>query len=141
MTFKKLIIAGAILCAACASEQAPDTDVSEPPIIVEEEDWGPPEIGGNFDEAEKAACEADGGSYEIGGLGGQYYCVRTYSDGGKTCFDERDCEGICIASNQADFDPAGQSGAQWGKCSYTDSPFGCYAEVRNGVARPVLCVD
>lgn len=137
---KKLIfIATAMLAVACTSE--PSSDLSESdnaPIAVDppiERDFG-------YDAAEEKACLADGGNYERAGLAGYFMCIRPYSDGGKICFDGRDCEGVCISDGTyQETIPGKRPPLQSGKCAMNDSPFGCYAEVVNGEIGPALCVD
>ena len=74
-------------------------------------------------------CRAAGGQRD--GLAGAL-CTFAATDAGKTCTDSAECEGRCEAT--------GTGGAN-GTCSARISPFGCYSEMRDGVARPALCVD
>lgn len=137
---KKLIfIAAAMLAVACTSEQSSDlSDGEKTPISVDppiERDFG-------YDAAEEKTCLADGGSYQRAGLAGYFNCIRPYSDGGKACFDGKDCQGKCIADGlPQQTAPGKRPTREFGKCAMNDSPFGCYAELVNGEIGPALCVD
>ena len=81
------------------------------------------------DEVTIEGCRAAGGQRD--GLAGAL-CTFAATDAGKTCTDSAECEGRCEAT--------GTGGAN-GTCSARISPFGCYSEMRDGVAQPALCVD
>jgi hypothetical protein len=87
--------------------------------------------------AQTAACSAQGGTYGQGGLGGFWHCVIPYADADKPCADKSDCRGECRA-------PPNQTpvrGEAPGRCAASNSHFGCYSRVENGVVGPGLCVD
>lgn len=82
-----------------------------------------------------ALCAAAGGTIKTRGLMAINVCVRPYADAGKVCRDKADCLGACFSSGETDV----TSGADLGLCQReTDMP-GCFAEVRDGKAQPVLC--
>lgn len=89
--------------------------------------------------AERAECEAAGGSVARDGMRGWEQCIQTFADAGKACTDNADCLGQCRLSLGDDMPEAGKPIT--GKCQATDSPFGCYATVEDGRATPALCVD
>lgn len=86
------------------------------------------------------ACEAGGGEVRAEGLLGAPRCVTPYPDAGEICSDASDCEGRCLgADDVTDFDAP--DGEARGICEADDSPFGCFSEIRNGVAEAMICVD
>eukprot|EP00808_Paulinella_micropora_P024038 g43979.t1 len=87
-------------------------------------------------QAEIAACTAQGGKIQRSGMLGWERCVQVYPDANQPCADGKDCYGQCVVDQ---FVEAGQK--TMGKCQQTDSPFGCFQQVRNGVAEAALCVD
>lgn len=88
-------------------------------------------------EADRAACQADGGIVERAGLLGAERCTRPYSDAGKLCTDSGQCEGGCRSD---DLSP--DSGEPvMGVCQADDNPFGCYTEIVDGRADHAICVD
>jgi len=140
MTVKYFII-GSVLGLLGACHHGAETELKEDTLPSAEASIKPtmsePE---NFNEADQKACAEFGGNYTQAGLLGYYSCFVDYADGGKTCSDLSDCEGRCMATNASGFDPDA-SGGQTGKCQLTDSPFGCYSEIIEGVVQPGLCVD
>lgn len=94
-----------------------------------------PRIAGD---SEIADCIAGGGEMLPGGMLQSIQCVTPYSDGGKTCTDSTDCEGLCTTDDERWPHDADIKGPV---CEFTDSPFGCRAEVKNGVADFALCID
>jgi len=89
--------------------------------------------------AEAARCKAAGGSVEPGGMLGFDQCVQTYADAGNACQAETDCMGLCLLSPDSEDDV--DQPTDDGICQATDSPFGCYAEVREGKVHWAICVD
>ena len=87
--------------------------------------------------ADKKRCTDAGGRVQRVGLRGVYECVQTYPDAGKVCRDSSECLGDCRTT---DAEAIGNPGT--GTCQQVDVPFGCYAQVRNGVVDGgMLCVD
>ena len=84
----------------------------------------------------RAACLGKGGSVQVAGMLGAETCVIKYADGGAICLDSATCEGKCLTSA----DNAMKDNIS-GTCQMTDSPFGCYAEVRRSQTGAALCVD
>lgn len=85
---------------------------------------------------DKEACAAAGGEVRMEGMLGMYRCVKPYADAGKACRSGADCEGKCLATDDAMPDDE-----VVGACQADDSPFGCYAEVEDGKITDVICVD
>ena len=115
---RALPLLAALALAACTPEPTPqDTAPSgRQPLSIP-------------DDVTIEGCRAAGGQRD--GLAGAL-CTFAATDAGKTCTDSAECEGRCEAT--------GTGGAN-GTCSARISPFGCYSEMRDGVALPALCVD
>lgn len=113
-----------------ADTSAPASDASHEKIRFD---------GMRATKAERAACRAAGGEVGPGGMLGYDQCVRPYADAGKACMGAEDCEGRCLLSPESD-DDVGQP-TEDGVCQADDSPFGCYAEVDDGVPQFAICVD
>jgi len=87
-------------------------------------------------EIDQEACAASGGVVRQEGMLGMYRCVRPFADAGKACRSKSDCEGKCLATDDATPDQD-----VIGACQAEDSPFGCYAEVEDGKIQNAICVD
>lgn len=85
---------------------------------------------------DRTACEAAGGDVRQEGMLGLYRCVKPYADAGKSCRGDADCEGKCLAT-----DDAAPESESVGACQANDSPFGCYAEIEDGKVAAAICVD
>ena len=118
MTFKLFIFALSLSVAACSSYAGHNPHVAN--------------------DSETADCVAGGGEMLPSGMRQRPLCVTPYSDGGKTCTDSTDCEGLCTTDD--DRWPRGAD-IKGPVCEFTDSPFGCRSEVENGVADFALCID
>ena len=81
-------------------------------------------------------CKALGGTLQQAGRMGRYACYAQNSDGGQSCGDSSECEGDCRAIGDT---PTGRRAV--GRCTADSVPFGCHAEIKNGVVGPYLCVD
>lgn len=100
--------------------------------------YKPVEIAGErATRAERADCEAVGGEIRKDGLAGWERCIQAYPDAGQTCQDSSECIGMCLADGNLAPADAETSGS----CQVTDSPFGCYSELRDGIAEIGICVD
>ncbi|WP_084418460.1 hypothetical protein [Henriciella litoralis] len=88
--------------------------------------------------AERARCEAAGGSVQRAGMLGWENCIQMMPDAGEMCRDSSDCFSECRVSSEAPADPGTPT---TGQCAPTDSPFGCYQRVKDGVADGMICVD
>lgn len=120
-------------CTAPQSDLQPETTPTKMPSPAS----SPVMDDHGFDATLQASCAEDGGSYQRAGMLGQYRCILPFSDAGKSCSDASDCEGKCLA---IDGSTAGEASAR-GQCAPDNNPFGCYAEVRNGVVGATRCVD
>lgn len=85
---------------------------------------------------DQEACSKAGGEVRQEGMLGMYRCVKPYADAGKSCRSKSDCEGKCLAADDATPDQE-----TTGVCQADDSPFGCYAEVEDGRITNAICVD
>lgn len=110
MRFAALL--GLVLLAAACREQ------------VEE---GPPPVGPELVEQQRALCEKTGGRFAQGGRGSGLVCYRDTDDNGKQCSKKSDCEGECLARS--------------GTCSPVTPLFGCNEVLTEDGARTTLCVD
>lgn len=128
-----LLSASFILLAACAvpGETTPDdghAGTTYERITFEGEVATP---------AERARCEAAGGTVQRAGMLGWENCIQTFADGGEACSDSSDCMGEC--RNTGEFAEAGTPAT--GQCTVNDNVFGCYQTIENGRAGGALCVD
>ena len=80
------------------------------------------------------ACYAAGGAWGPVGLSRTPACTMPSPTAGKVCSDSKECAGQCWS------DEAPGTKAT-GMCQPTNMPFGCHAEVREGVVQPVMCAD
>lgn len=81
-------------------------------------------------------CTTAGGEWKKVGLAGNLACVLKTKDAGKSCTDSSQCEERCLAGiDQTDTTKV------VGQCQATNQPFGCFAEIKDGVAEPALCID
>ena len=85
---------------------------------------------------DQEACAAAGGEARQEGMLGMYRCVKPYADAGKACRSKSDCEGKCLAT-----DDAAPDADITGACQADDSPFGCNAEVEDGKITEAICID
>lgn len=120
------LLLGAACTQAVADEPVPSDEIAAPDA------QGPAEA----DAADAAACEAAGGFLDRRGMIQQLICVHPYADAGKSCTDNQQCDGKCIAPVDA-----GPDGEIVGQCQADDALFGCYAEVVDGKAVRAICVD
>ncbi|GAA6164790.1 hypothetical protein NBRC116590_24940 [Pelagimonas sp. KU-00592-HH] len=79
------------------------------------------------DKAAQAACLAEGGTYEIAGIAGQYVCIRPTVDAGKSCSAESDCSGFCMAETRT--------------CSAVTPMFGCHPILLDDGSHAEICID
>ncbi|MCX6695605.1 MAG: hypothetical protein NTU61_04855 [Candidatus Altiarchaeota archaeon] len=90
------------------------------------------------------SCEALGGIWGRMGLSPSESCNLPTSDAGKTCSDNSECEGMCIAElsplNQARLGKGEYVKAK-GKCSERRKNVGCLAMVQEGEVRGMLCMS
>ncbi|MEC3860585.1 hypothetical protein VK792_04760 [Mesobacterium sp. TK19101] len=79
------------------------------------------------DPTERAACEAKGGTYGIGGLFGDYMCFLITPDGGQACARQGDCAGMCMAETRT--------------CSTVTPMFGCHSFLDLDGSVVEMCID
>lgn len=87
----------------------------------------------------EAACSIQGGTWQRMGRAGNYACVLTTVDSGKSCTDSSQCEERCLLFVTAT--PADYGKPAVGFCQSTNQPFGCASEVKKGIAQRPLCID
>jgi hypothetical protein len=95
------------------AEPAPKADLAEVPE--------PPKSDA------QRACERKRGAWSKIGKGELRACVYTTRDGGKSCDQESDCEGQCLARS--------------GSCSPIRPLFGCNEVLQDNRARVTLCIE
>jgi hypothetical protein len=94
------------------------------------------------------ACEQGGGRWGPAGIFPRPICKMPTHDAGRTCADDGECEGSCLA----ELTPAQRDLAkQWvtsrqkqpllGKCTPSVPIFGCMAVVREGFVTGIMCRD
>jgi hypothetical protein len=88
--------------------------------------------------AERAACEAVGGTIQASGKLQWENCVQRFADAGKACSGNADCLGECRYEGEAELPPGA---SVTGTCEATDARFGCTTTVENGRVARTLCVD
>jgi putative hemolysin len=86
--------------------------------------------------ADATACTAKGGQLRPVGRMQIPRCIVPYADAGKTCTDNADCSGDCLATSIV---PTGT--ATTGTCQRDSDRFGCRQEVVGGKGQAALCID
>ena len=129
MRSRALAVLAAALLAGCSTGDVPPTDGDRPEIYADAST-------GVLTREQAERCRAAGGEVRRGGLAGFEQCVYAFADAGTACTDGSQCEGQCRAVGDTAF---GEPVA--GVCQADSSPFGCYAEVEDGLATAALCVD
>ncbi|WP_444902005.1 hypothetical protein ACJJIG_02525 [Microbulbifer sp. SSSA007] len=83
------------------------------------------------------ACVSSGGKVEGIGIFGIPSCVAYYIDGGKSCTDNSQCQGLCFTPNTHEIGTA-----ILGLCQSSEhDSFGCISTVENGVVSEAFCQD
>ncbi|WP_173426917.1 hypothetical protein [Xanthomonas phaseoli] len=115
----------ALLLTACsnspATRQAAAANAPQPPHTVS---------------ADAAQCTAKGGQLRPVGRMQIPRCIVPYADAGKTCTDNSDCSGDCLATSIV---PTGA--AATGTCQRDSDRFGCRQTVVGGRGQAALCID
>ncbi|MCI2398053.1 hypothetical protein [Aliiroseovarius subalbicans] len=75
----------------------------------------------------RAACEADGGSFQRGGLLQQYFCRNALPDAGQACSTSAECVGFCMADTRT--------------CQAEGPIFGCFAYIEDDGETVEICID
>lgn len=123
-----IVIAACAAPASDANSNKDDTSTKLAKVSIEAKE--------NLSASDRAACEAAGGEVGRAGMIGWEHCIMPYADADKVCSDNSECEGQCRYT----LPPQGNQPVT-GKCQVNTLPFGCYSEVVNGKATPMLCVD
>ncbi|MCC5074067.1 hypothetical protein [Xanthomonas campestris] len=118
----------ALLLAACSN--TPTTQPSQAAGVT------PAPSTSTSTSADAAACTAKGGQMRPVGRMQTPRCVVPYADAGKTCTDNSDCSGDCLATSIV---PTGT--ATSGTCQRDSDRFGCRQEVVGGMGQAALCID
>ena len=87
------------------------------------------------DQAEEE-CRARGGEWKQIGL--DYKCEINHTDGGKTCSDNSECQGTCLAPEGVK--PGEDIGAK-GNCSSYSPVVGCFSSLNKGTVSLTICAD
>jgi hypothetical protein len=86
---------------------------------------------------DRAACESAGGKVEGIGIFGIPACVQYYSDGGKSCHDKSECQGLCFSPEVLE---RGTESA--GNCQLSEhDSFGCISRIEDGKVADSMCQD
>lgn len=75
---------------------------------------------------QKAECLEAGGTWGRGGILALEQCFPNYSDGGKSCKRESDCQGMCMADTRT--------------CATTFS-YGCLSYLNDDGKAVEMCID
>nr|WP_174856333.1 hypothetical protein [Xanthomonas vasicola] len=86
--------------------------------------------------ADAAACSAKAGQMRPVGRMQIPRCIVPYADAGKTCSDNADCSGDCLATSIV---PTGA--ATTGTCQRDGDRFGCRQQVVGGKGQAAVCID
>lgn len=78
-------------------------------------------------EAERAACEAQGGETGSGGMLPDEICFLPTPDGGKSCKKASDCSAHCLADSMT--------------CSKITPQFGCFKTIMDDGQLGGVCMD
>lgn len=73
------------------------------------------------------ACEKDGGAWAGVGTSGAKSCVKPTGDSGKSCDQQSDCEGLCLARSRT--------------CAPIKPMFGCNDILQDDGREVTLCID
>lgn len=129
---RALVFIGALMVVGCTTPEAP----TKPTPAAMPEMTNPKE----FNDADRDACAAEGGNYEMAGRLGWMRCTQSFEDAGKVCTDSSDCMGKCLTDKEIEFDEETGPKATTGTCAANDNPFGCYTMVNDGIPS-TICVD
>ena len=133
---KRILIAAAVLIAACQPMPASDGPTEIAAIVPAGQTVIGPSVAGSED---AAACARAGGKMLPQGRMQSVRCVITYADAGRRCTDGDDCAGDCRVGDVANPPAAGANAV--GQCQASSSRFGCYTKIEDGKAEATLCVD
>ena len=106
---KLFVLMGLIALAACQGDHQP----GDPPAS---------ELKAN-----RAACEADGGTFQRGGLLAQFYCLRPNPDAGQACTTSDECVGFCMSETRT--------------CQAKGPSFGCQSFLDENGETQEICID
>jgi hypothetical protein len=84
----------------------------------------------------KAGCDACKGQWAKHGISETETCICKTKDGGKSCKDGSECDGVCVLGDDAKFEVTAPGspprGGFTGKCSEYDTVFGCFRSIPSG---------
>lgn len=88
-------------------------------------------------------CLASDGIWGQWGLNPEESCNLKTTDFEKECNDSSDCQGLCLASQEIEEKllAENKSVEATGTCSELVNVYGCFAQLEQGVARGIICVD
>jgi uncharacterized protein len=94
---------------------------------------------------DKVACDKLGGKWGKVGLSITEFCNLPLTDGGKSCTDNNECKGECLANlSSVEMDGLRKGDIlnnQSGFCTAWETVVGCKARVIKGNVNGLLCVD
>lgn len=83
------------------------------------------DVAGELGKA-KTACLETGGRWERNGILGALSCTRDYSDGGKSCNRDSDCQALCMAET---------------KTCMKAPQYGCFSHLNDDGKIEDICID
>lgn len=92
----------------------------------------------------QADCEQAGGRWAKAGIFPAPICTLPMPDAGRTCGDNAECEGLCLAGltpAQRSLVLKRQKVATLGRCTPHAPVFGCMAIVEKGFVTGIMCRD
>lgn len=93
----------------------------------------------------KVTCEAQKGEWSRFGLAPKEQCNLPTSDAGKTCLNQNECEGACVAELSQDdqnrITKQKETVEISGRCASWLNTGGCNAYVKDGKVSEILCID
>ena len=139
---RKLVVLAVLTCFAwsCATREL-TTDGSESHSTIRLEQS---EVSTTFDWDAGVSgedCREQGGSIKRRGLSGMRMCVVPYPDANRPCKDNIECKGRCLFILGGDIEEPLPGDHVQGACEPDSATFGCYMEIRNGVAQQAKCDD
>jgi len=130
----------ALVCGSCDSEQdiAPSVHPSWGPAVIVDGSRVPTIAESHFGPKLRTEreCLSNQGTWGVVGESSQPRCIVPTNDGGTTCSDHAQCQGLCLADWTIN---VGQ--AATGQCAATYYQLGCHAWIYSGSVGRQVCLD